>query len=373
MIDGEKETEKSLDEILGSSLGEAYDAASAADDGAPPLAEGAGATADTDNRDPATGRFTARQGDAPAAGATAQIPGQGAAAPGSKPADGAAPAMAPSDVPASWSDALKPHWATLPPELKAFLQTREADFARGIEQKTQAFKPISDVIEPRREALSRAYGSVENGIKELLDLSDFAVGRPADFAKWFVHQHRLNPQELFTGAPQGASQPGAGQVSHDGGQPDAQTAAVDARIHDLESRFIQAINAPILEKAKTDLEKFEGEAATKYPHWSNPQVKNAVRAALLDADQRGDDTLTYEGAYERVIWSIPEIRQQLIEKERSAAVEARAKEAADAAKKARGVAGPQLKSVGSPSDLRGAPRSIDATMSEVYDRITGAA
>jgi hypothetical protein len=374
MIDGE---EQSIDDILGASLSDAYDAAQTAEPGADDAAAAApSAPADGRVRDD-QGRFAAKTDTGePAQGATA------AAAPaapntdqGSKPGDGAAPAAAaalvPSDAPASWSAAEKAHWKTLPPDVQQAIARREAEFAAGIEQKTQGFKALNDVIAPRSEMLRRTYGTVENGIKELLGLSDYAVTQPADFVKWFVHQHRLNPQELFAGAP--ANGAASQQPGPDGATPADPLAAVQAQIEEIRAEARQIAAAPIIAKAKTDLQKFEAEAATKHPHYANPKVRESIRQTLLQAASSGEDDMTYEQAYERVVWSLPELRQQLIEAETKAALEKQSAAQAEAARKARATAGPQLRSVGTPQGVQAGKTSIDQTLSDVYDRATGAA
>ena len=369
------EDQKSLDEILGASLSDAYDAAEAA----PEAVEGGQGEAAPSGAAPASGqprdehgRFAAKTesgqaaGDAPAAAANAA----GITDQGSAPGDGAAATVPPSDAPASWSDALKPHWATLPPELKAHLQAREADFARGIEQKTRGYEALEQVLAPRRAGLAAEYGSVENAVSTLFKLSDFAAQDKPGFVKWFCQAHNLDPKTIFGAAE--APQPGQGDGAG-AGAPGASTppelAAVLAEVNALKRQMTDAINRPVIERAETDLKKFEGDAATKYPHYSNPAVKRGM--ATLLASSEAD--MTYEQAYERVVWSIPEIRQQLLDAERNAAVEAKAKEAAEAAKKARNAAGPQLRSVGASNDVKPGPRSIDQTLSEVWDRSMGAA
>ena len=363
MTDGE---EKSLDDILGESLGAAYDAAQAAPEGGePPAAPSDAAPASGPQRDE-HGRFTAK--DPSQAAPSAPAPQNTDL--GSKPGDGAAVQGPPSDAPASWSDAEKAIWKTLPPDVQAIIARREADFSKGLEQKTQGYRALDDVIAPRRDMLSRTYGSVENGIKELLGLSDFAVSQPKEFAKWFVHQHRLNPQEIFGGAPQGSSQ-GAPEQGQQGGEPPADpNAAVIAQIEEIKREVREIVNAPIVAKAQTDLQKFEAEAQTKYPHYlSNPRVKPLMQQVLLN----GPDDQTFEQAYETAIWSIPELRQTLIDEKLKAQAEEQSRQAAEAARKARTTAGPQLRSVGALPEVRASKRGIDDTMSEVFDRMNGAA
>lgn len=359
--------EKSLDEILGASLSDAYDAAEAA----PEAAEGGqgdAAPADSapasgqENRDPVTGRFTAKSGqaadDAPAEQNTDQ---------GSAPGDGAASTETPSDAPASWSDAEKAIWKTLPPDVQAIFARREADFSKGLEQKTRGYEALEQVLAPRRVGLAAEYGSVENAIGTLFKLSDFAAQDKPGFVKWFCQAHNLDPKTIFGAAE--APQPGQEPSADGGASTPPEMAAVLAEVNALKRQMTEAINRPVIERAETDLKRFEGEAQTKYPHYANPVVKKGMAGLLASSDA----DLTYEQAYERVVWSIPEIRQQLLDAERKAAVDAKAKEAAEAAKKARTAAGPQLRSVGASNDVKPGPRSIDQTMSEVYDRSMGAA
>lgn len=360
--------EKSLDEILGSSLSDAYEAAASLpdDDAGQPRNErgqwapkGQAAEAkDTSQAAP----------DAPAAAPAAKpntVEGQtSAAAPGTDPA---------SEPPASLTAAEKALWPTLSPEVRSLIARREADFAKGIEQKAQglkAYEGFEAIIGPRRQALAATYGSAENAISQLFKLSDFADQSPAEFAKWFLQARGLDPRTVFGGAANPAPQPG--QQGH-GADPATglppEIAAVRAEVDSLKHQLVQAMNAPIISKAQSDLQRFEAEAPTKFQHYATPGVKEAMAVAL----QNGPDDMTYEQAYERVIWSMPEIRQQLIESERQAALKAQTEEAAKAAAEARRKAGPQLRSVGAPAEMRASASSIDQTLSEAYDRLTGAA
>lgn len=362
--EGETETELTLDQILGAGLEEAHDAFTEAEAGAEGEATPAAATGDRDEQ----GRFKAR-GDAPGDGtAKAGETGDKITDQGTKTGDGAA-AQPPSDAPASWSAAAKAHWKTLPPDVQVDAHRLAADFAKGIEQKSQGYKQLETVIEPRRQMLAATYGSVENGISELLNLSDFAVTKPQDFVKWFVHQHRLDPQQIFADAATGA-QPGNGQQPGEVAQaalPPDVAAAID-RVERSQEQFIeQYVNRPIKARVQSELTKFEADATTKYPHWSNPKVKQSV-AALLE---RTNEDLSYEDAYDRVVWAMPEIRQQLLDAERQTAIAKKTEEAAKVAATAKKATGARF-SPATPSRVKLASGGIDQTMNEVYDRMNGA-
>jgi hypothetical protein len=372
LIDGE---EKSLDAILGDSLCDAYDAAEALPEGGDAaqgdVASAAPAAADGRQRDE-QGRFAPKTDTGQAAEPAPAITNTDQ---GSKPGDGAAPAAvaaAPSDAPVSWSAAEKAHWKTLPPGVQQAIARREAEFSAGIEQKTQGYAQLETVIGPRRQALQATYGSEANALNVLFKLSDFADAKPIEFAAQFLRQRGIDPKTVFAGAPAGdggAPQPGQGDTPSPA--PDA---AIDARLREMEGRFerryVEMVNAPVIAKAQTDLQKFESEAATKYPHYTNPQIKSGMAQLLKSLPP--DQDMTYEQAYDRVVWSFPEIRQQLIDAETKAAIEKQSKESADAARRARSTAGPQLRSVGTPGEVRAAPRSIADTLSETYDRAMGA-
>lgn len=361
-MDGE---EKSLDAILTESLGASYDAAEATPE---PVDAGQGDTGKTDAA-PVTGqqrddhgRFKTNTGEAavetaPAAPNTDQGQTQ-AAAPGTDPA---------SAPPASWSAAEKAIWPTLPPDVRATIARREADFAKGIEQKARGYEALDQVLAPRRVGLAAEYGSVENAVSTLFKLSDFAAQDKPGFVKWFCQAHGLDPQQIFAGAPADGVAPQPGQDGQPAASPEL--AAVRAELESLKNDMVRAVQAPVIAKAQTELQKFEAEAATKSPHYANPQVKSEMARVL--ASSQSD--LTFEQAYDRVVWSMPELRQQLLDTERKTAVEAQSKAAADAAKKARHSAGPQLRAAGTPGEVRAVAHTIDQTLSEVYDRSQGVA
>lgn len=362
--ESEVETELSLDDILGAGLEEAHDAFTEAETGAGGAATPVASTGDRDEQ----GRFKAR-GDGSGDGtAKAGETGDKITDQGTKAGDGAAVQGPPSDAPASWSAAAKAHWKTLPPDVQAEAHRREADFAKGIEQKSQAGKPneaLEQIIGPRRNALAATYGSPENAVAQLFKLSDFADAEPGKFADWFLRQRGIDPVKLFAGAAAGA-QPGNGQQPGEAAQgalPPDIAAAID-RVERSQEQFIeQYVNGPIKARAQSELTKFE--ADPKNVHYG--AVKQDMARILAGAA----DDMTYEQAYDTACWANPTIRQQLLETERQTAIAKKTEEAAKVAATAKKVTGARF-SPATPSKMKPTTGNIDQTMNEVYDRMNGA-
>ncbi len=96
-----------------------------------------------------------------------------------------------------------------------------------------------------------------------------------------------------------------------------------------------------------------------HPHFERlrPQIANLLRGGAPDL----------KTAYEQAMWSDPELRKEMIQRESGEDIEAR-KVAAEKAKRAAN----QPRTSGGQFKASGKPRSMDDTMSDVYDRLAGA-
>lgn len=102
------------------------------------------------------------------------------------------------EAPATWKAEEKAFWATLSDQAKATILRREKEFAQGIQSKADEAKQaravaeaLEPVIGPHRQNLMQA-GSVEQGIKNLLDTSTFAAKDPMGFIQWFAQSKGID-------------------------------------------------------------------------------------------------------------------------------------------------------------------------------------
>ena len=157
-------------------------------------------------RDPATGRFLNKDGS---------LAAQDAPAPEVQQAQKPDNLPSRKPMPKAWKQDYAQKWNTLDPEMANFLADQEArreqEVLAGVEKYrglSQYAEGLREVISPREQMLSQQYGSVQNGIKTLFDISDSAAQNPAAFIQWFAHQRGVDLRNLV---PQSAQDPNAFQ------------------------------------------------------------------------------------------------------------------------------------------------------------------
>jgi hypothetical protein len=215
--------------------------------------------------------------------------------------------------PAHWTDAKSvTDWQRLPKPVQQAIVKRESE----ITEMERGFSGIAQVLAPRAQRLAAAYGSPEQALNTLFQLSDYADKDPAGFVTFFMQQRGLDPRRLFQ-QPEG-QQPQAASPSI--GQPDPMVHQLQQRLHALESQQSRAA-----EQAYYD----QVEAFARDP---NRPYFNAVRnemAGLLNSKAAA----TLEEAYDKAVWANPMLRQELQNKEMER-LDAERKAKADAARKA---------------------------------------
>jgi hypothetical protein len=271
---------------------------------APIEAEPQAEATDTRQRDD-KGRFAPK----PAEPVTAEAAPVAQPKPAEKPADYIPP-------PAHWADAEKTiNWQRLPKPVQQAIAKREAD----ISEMERGFSGVAQVLAPRAQRLAATYGTPEQGLNTLFQLSDYAERDPYGFVGFFMQQRGLDPRRLFQ-QPSGQQPPqGAAPVSATGQQgPDYQTLL--QRLHALESQQSQASEQAYIDQI---------EAFSRDPNRPHFNALRTEMAALL----QGKAAATLEEAYEKAAWANPMIRQELQSKEMER-LDAERKAKADAARKA---------------------------------------
>jgi hypothetical protein len=268
------------------------------------------------------------------------------------------------EPPASWSADVKAKWATLPPDLQAYIAKREGEAHQAITstgEKAKAYEALDAVLGPRRQSLRATWGDEGAAIKQLFELSDFATNDPAGFARWFVQQHRIDPA-LFTSAPAQAGQPA-----------DPQVAALHGELQSIKTTIAQQQMAEMDNaiKAFADAKDVSGNA--RHPHFQDVRAEmGRLMAAGIAA--------TLDDAYAKAIRTNDTVWAKVQAEEaaqRAKAEEARvAKEreaAAKAAKEAQRAASVNVRSVGAVSGSPTRPASMRETMEAVFRKSQSAA
>ena len=139
--------------------------------------------------------FNVSSSETPEETQTASEGGQSASPPQSEQNEGPPP-------PADWSGKAKTKWNKLPLDVRN-------EIVADHEARQNSFGPLDRVIgDDRKQALSATYGSVENAVSQLFQLSDFAARDPAAFVTWYAQQRGLNLATLVSnGQPAQTGQP----------------------------------------------------------------------------------------------------------------------------------------------------------------------
>lgn len=289
------------------------------------------------------GRYTPK---APAAAATATQTTDQPATQGNEPPSAAIVA------PQSWSADMKALFPTLSPDAQKYVAQRESEAHAKISDqgnKLATFDGISKAIEPHRNALTAAYGSVDRGIGDLLTLRSAALADPARFLIDFARGAGIRLDQL----PQLAAQAPQAQPA------DPRIAALSRQVESLQSN----INTQALGEAQKLVDAFKVDPKNK--HYAT--LENRI-AELLHQGSAKDLPHAYKLALRE--------NDQLVEQE-FAERQAESKKTADAeaarlATEARRANVVNIRTNGgrqSPS----APTSVRASLEKAYDRANGAA
>jgi len=258
------------------------------------------------------------------------------------PTDAVGDEVAPQD----WSDAEKQAYGKLPKDAQTQVMRLYKSFQRGYTQKSQLLSEkakfadqLEPILAPFAGDLAREGINAAQGIERLVQLHGFARTNPVEYAKWFMQQAGIKPDQL------GITQPAGTQA--DPAFVDPEIAALKQQINQLTGWRDQQQRSAIVSHQNHVAQTLAGfvnarseTGEPKHPHYE--QVKVQI-AALL----RTDPNMSLEEAYDQAVWASPGLRQGLVEAERTRVLDAERKSAAAAVAKAR-AAGPHV---------RGAPPS----------------
>jgi hypothetical protein len=360
----------SLDDILSTSLSDAYDKATGEGGG------GSGGETRSAGRDE-RGRFTSTRQAAETA--TTETGATAATATTTETTDqGQTKAAEPTHTdastiqpPQSWSADAKTKFATLPPDIQAEIAKREGDVKKGFDQKAAESKPHIDFANTVRERLSPILGDLKRhgvdevgGISYLVQMHQLATRDPEGYIRTAAKTLGVDLGKLTGTAQQGQTTDGTTTAEY----VDPQIANLHKTVQTLEQKLSareQAEADQQTKNANSQIEAFKADPA--HPHF------DAVRQDMAILIQTGRAT-DLKDAYDKAVWMNPDLRAQTLETQRKADEEKRRKEAAEEAERARKAAGTRLSSKGASASVRtGGPRSMEDTMSEAYDRATGKA
>lgn len=274
----------------------------------------------------------------------------------------ATPALPASEPPASWSSAAKAEFAKLPPIVQEQVLKREADIAKGLEQraaKLKTLEPLETVLEPVRQRL--AFNGVDPAryVGQLIAADEMLRTKPAEAIKWIANAYGIDLGKA-------ATEPVADELP-----ADPQIAALSRTVGSLSSQ-LQQIQAATQQQQQAALhaqiEAFKSDP--KHAHFE--EVRQDMAALIQSAEAQGRP-MTLQDAYDRAIWANAQTRASLLAAERKAE-EDRRREAVEArTDRARKIAATNLHTTGASSGATPKYDSMEEEMMAELRRLRGAA
>lgn len=265
------------------------------------------------------------------------------------------------EAPTSWSAAAKAEWAKLPSAIQQEVLKREADIAKGFEDRAnrlKTYEPIERALEPIRQQLDLNGVSPGQYVRQLVAAEQYLRQNPAEAIQYLAQSYGVDLQGLNQ---QQADQPPV----------DPTVAALQQQVRTIQQgheQFIQQQQAQQQEAVERQIEAFK--ADPKHKHFDAVESEMAALAAL---DRQAGKQPELEDLYQRAIWANPAIREQLLAEQK---VEAEKKAAEERAKRRKEVERAAASNIGTQGTGAGeTPRneSLEEQMARTYDRIVGAA
>lgn len=287
-----------------------------------------------------------------------------------EPAEGESEPPQAIEVPNSWSADVAAKWDVLPPELQEYIATRESDSHKQITQQGTELKDY----QPMREVLDH-FESMLNGreaapfVGELFQAAQQLETNPVEAIKYLANAYGVDlAQFMSSQTPEAAEDEYADpailklqtQVSQLGDLLTAQTQQKSAAT-------TQQHQAQVVEA-----ERVVAEFAKDKDNWKAVEADVGRRIDFLRTTRpyATHETLL-QSAYDEAIWANPEVRQSMLDGEKTAQAEQRKEEAEKKQQQAKTMAAVNVGSETSEQDpIDNVAWDNDAALSRLYDRVT---
>lgn len=283
------------------------------------------------------------------------------------------PASNRKTMPSSWKKDYADKWNALPDDMANFLadleDNRQREFMSGVEKYrtlNQYAEGIQQVLQPYEEMLKYQYGSVNNGLGYLMQLSDAASRDPAGFIKWFAQQRGIDLGGLTQAGQPSQQQPGnQGQSQVDPVHQQALLSTLqpwmqrlygmEQQVQQLNQRHLAASEAQSLKVIEDFFSEKDELGSAKHEIDEGAFDDFVVRVQFhRNTHPDWDDRRVIDQAYQELSWVNENMRQRQLQAQEKARREKEAKEIA--AKKQAAVS------------VKGAPSAGAATQVNPKDR-----
>lgn len=344
MFDDENAAQESAPQSMDDTLSAAFDALS--DDNEPESADNE-SSAPTRERDD-QGRFASKKSAEETVDADAVV--EDAVADDESVAEEKQP-------PSSWRANVREQFATLAPEVQDEILRREADFHKGLEQyrsDADYGRNLKQVLAPYQQDFAALGVDESRAVGTLLGYErTLRLGSP---------EQKL---EIFQSMASSYGVPVEALLSDDGEVQQAAmlNAQLTSRLNQLEQRlhgFTSQQQSQVQAQADDAVAKFASDPANK---WFNDVASDMLKLI------KSEITADIKEAYDMACNMRPDIRAAMAAQQQREADEKRQKEAAQRMAQAKKAASVNVRQGGPKPVASNAPRTIDQTLSEVFDRL----
>jgi hypothetical protein len=208
-------------------------------------------------------------------------------------------------LPKSWKKEMESHWGPLSPDVKKYIQAREADVAKGFSTYEPSHKNWTKLIEPFSPLLSQNPGVDPVSLLQNLMRNHLALVQSEPQARVELAKRLLQGYQIDPGAFNGASPPPA--IPPELQQALGRVSSVEQNLQSLQQTLQQG---QLAEQTRL-VEAFAADPANKHFEEVSEDILNLLKTGACK---------DLKSAYETAIWANPVVRQKLLAKPPAPAV-----------------------------------------------------
>lgn len=247
------------------------------------------------------------------------------------------------EAPLSWSAEQKAKWASVPPDLQAYVAQRDKESHEAITragQQIKAFEPIRNVVEQYGHVFQKNGLQPHDGIARMMAVNEMLES---------------NPRAAITEIAKAYGVDLSGQQAEQTANPtDPKVSELEARLAKAES-FLTAQQRQQYNTEQTALAREIADFAKDKPHF---EAVRSIMAGLMQSGAAED----LKDAYEKATYADPTIRQSILADQQKANEDKRKQDEAERLKAAKKAGGVNVK--GSPASAATA-RTLDDDLREI--------
>jgi hypothetical protein len=242
-------------------------------------------------------------------------------------------------APEHWSDEYKEAFSGLSSAAQKSWLKREREYEKGIQKKSEELKAVEEAFGPYEEIMRMRGVDRATAIRSWVAAQSALDTNPVEGLKWLIQNY--GPEVQAALAAEFGYQKGADDDDLQIETPEVRRLKEQLKTSQQQSLQLQSQQAQLAQRqAFAEVQKFKDEKDQEgkllRPHFD--KVREHMQALL-----KGGYATDLQTAYDKAVWSLPEYRQEMTEKEVAAARKAeeakRRKAAAEAKKKAGKVKG----------------------------------